>query len=154
MPEDDLQSVVDTLTLDSEVSELERLREFIEAFCGRAALPEQACYHVSVAIEELAVNSIKHGLCEPRKGAIHITLCLKDDLLHIEFSDNGIPFNPLEAPPPDLNQDLGKRPIGGLGIHLVRCLLPEIRYERRDGRNHLILIKPLDTNRGRPGRKG
>ncbi len=65
--------------------------------------------------------------------------------LHIIYSDNGVPFDPLTLPVPDLAADVGRRPIGGLGIHFVRCLIPEIRYERRDGRNYLFLTKPIEN---------
>ena len=138
-------SVEDTLTLDSDLRELERLREFIEAFCDRTALPEQIRHHLSVALEELVVNSIKHGRCDPRADAIRIELKLQGDHLQIAFSDSGIPFNPLARPAPNLGEDIGRRPVGGLGIHLVRSLMPEIRYERRDGRNCLFLSKPIES---------
>lgn len=145
MPDKQCSSEEDSLTLDSNLAELERLREFLEGFCGRAALSDQICDQLGVALEELVVNAIKHGRCDPRAGAIHIDLRRRSDHLQIAFSDTGIPFNPLAMPPPNLGEDLGRRPIGGLGIYLVRCLIPEIRYERRDGRNCLFMSKPIET---------
>ncbi len=133
------------LTLDSELTELERLREFIERFCAGASVPAQTCYHLSVALEELFVNAVKHGRCDPRRDAIRIEMRIEGDRLQIALSDNGVTFDPLSVPTPDLAADVGRRPIGGLGIHFVRCLIPEIRYERRDGRNCLFLTKPMET---------
>ncbi len=144
MPEEQDSSGRDMLTLDSDLADLERLREFVEAFCDRAALPEQIRDHLSIVLEELVVNAVKHGRCDPRAGAIHIELRLRGDRLQIAFSDSGIPFNPLTVPPPNIAEDVGRRPIGGLGIYLVRCLMPEIRYERRDDGNYLFLTKPIE----------
>lgn len=132
------------LTLDSDLAELERLQECLDAFCDRAALSEQIRYHLSLVLEELVVNAVKHGRCAPRDNAIHINLRVSGNRVQIVFSDSGIPFNPLATPAPNLAEDVGSRPIGGLGIHLVRCLMPEIRYERRDRRNYLFLAKPIE----------
>jgi anti-sigma regulatory factor (Ser/Thr protein kinase) len=144
MPEEQGSSGEDMLTLDSDLAELERVRQFTEAFCDRTALSQEMRYHLSVVLEELVVNAVKYGHCDPLADAIRIGLRLRGDHLEIAFSDSGIPFNPLAMPPPNLDEDLGRRPIGGLGIHLVRCLVPDIRYERRDGRNYLFLAKPIE----------
>ena len=144
MPDNQSNSGEGTLTLNSDLAELERLRQFIEAFCARAALSEQFRDQLSVVLEELAVNAIKHGRCDPCAGAIQISLRLQGNQLQIAFSDSGIPFNPLAIPPPNLGEDPGLRPVGGLGIYLVRCLMPEIRYERRNGRHCLFLSKPIE----------
>lgn len=154
MPEKERSSGDDGLTLDSDLAELDRLREFIEGFCDRRSLPQEICYHLSVALEELVVNVVKHGACNPPSGAIRIELRLDYDCVRITFSDNGLPFDPTAAPTPDLSEDLRRRPIGGLGIHLVRCLIPEIRYERRDGRNCLFLGKPIETGAELTRQKG
>ena len=134
-----------TLAIDSDVAELDRLREFLDAFYSRVGVPDDMGFHVAVALEELTVNAIKHGHCDPGREAIRISLEWDGACLLIEFSDNGVPFDPLSAPAPALNQAIERRPIGGLGVHLVRCLIPEIRYERRDGRNCLFLTKPIET---------
>ena len=133
----------ETLTLDSDLEELERLRGFIDAFCEREEVPEDSHYHLSLALEELVVNAMKHGVCQPRRSAIRLAMRMESGEVRITLSDTGVPFNPLEAPLPDLGQELLGRPIGGLGIHLVRCLIPSIRYERHDGRNYLYLNKPV-----------
>ncbi len=145
MPQEPVRSGEDTLTLDSDLAELDRLQEFLDAYCDRTGLPDNTRYHLILVLEELLINSVRHGRCDPRAQAIRIGLQREGDRLLIAFSDNGVPFDPSTAPPPNLTQDLLRRPIGGLGIHLVRSLVPEIRYERRDGRNCLFLAKPIET---------
>jgi serine/threonine-protein kinase RsbW len=61
----------------------------------------------------------------------------------VEVEDDGRPFDPLLVPPPDLTLPLERRPIGGLGIHLIRSLMDEVAYARHDGRNVLKMAKRL-----------
>jgi serine/threonine-protein kinase RsbW len=143
MPEEHDRSRQQELTLDSDLAELERLRAFIDDFSDRAGLPEQTRYHLNVALEELVVNAMKHGGCSPREGAIRLSMGIESGEVQMVLSDNGGSFDPLQAPPPDIHQDVLCRPVGGLGIHLVRCLIPGIRYERRGGRNYLYMTKPI-----------
>jgi anti-sigma regulatory factor (Ser/Thr protein kinase) len=65
------------------------------------------------------------------------------DSVAVEVEDDGRPFDPLQVPPPDLTLSLEQRPIGGLGIHLIRNLMDEVSYARRDGRNVLKMAKHL-----------
>ncbi len=136
------------LALDCDPAELERLRDFIDAFCKSERVPEETCYQLQVAMEELVLNAIKYGACEPRKGAIQLLIRREDNEIRADLSDCGIAFNPLEAPTPDLTGNLLDRPVGGLGIHLVRHLIPSIRYERRGNRNYLYLSKPVEPKSG------
>jgi len=66
--------------------------------------------------------------------------------LKVEVIDDGRAFNPLEVPAPDLSLAMRDRPIGGLGIHLLRELADEVKYERRDGTNRFLLTKRLSTH--------
>ena len=59
----------------------------------------------------------------------------------VQVEDEGRPFNPLEAPPVDLDAPIEGRPIGGLGIHLIRSLMDAIEYRHEDGRNVLVMRK-------------
>ena len=68
--------------------------------------------------------------------------------LRLEIADFGRVFNPLEVNPPDLSRGLADRPIGGLGVFLVRNMVDSLAYRREDGRNILSFTFPLD---GGPG---
>ena len=136
------------LELNSDIGELERLRGFIDAFCELEGVPEETCYKLQVAIEELVLNTIKYGQCDPKNGAIRVVIKRDGSEIHTSITDRGIRFNPLEAPTPDLSGSLRDRPVGGLGIHIVRHLIPSIRYERRGGRNYLYLVEPVKSESG------
>jgi serine/threonine-protein kinase RsbW len=136
-------STQEHLRLNADEAELERLTAWLDDFCERHQIPEEAHYHLNIAVEEIVLNAIKHGRCSPAQGAIGIGLSLSGPELDITITDTGIPFNPLDAPPPDLTASLADRPIGGLGIHLVRSLMNSIEYKREGGENRLHLRKDL-----------
>ena len=64
--------------------------------------------------------------------------------LRFVLEDDARPFDPLTASPPDLCSEVGQRPIGGLGIHIVRTIMDRVAYERVGDRNRLILEKDVD----------
>jgi anti-sigma regulatory factor (Ser/Thr protein kinase) len=134
-------STEEHIRLNADAEELERLTGWLDEFCERHRIPDEAHYHLNIAVEELVLNAIKHGRCSPVEGAIRIDLRLSGTELDITITDTGIPFNPLDAPPPDLTSSLADRPIGGLGVHLVRSLMNSVEYKREGGENRLRLRK-------------
>ena len=70
----------------------------------------------------------------------------EDQCLYIRIMDNGVPFDPTEAAEVDTSLSAEERPIGGLGIHLMRELMDSLNYEREDGLNILTLKKKLTDN--------
>ncbi len=135
------------LLLNSDIAELERLTAFLDAFCQSEGISDDICYQLQIALEELVINAIKYGGCEPKEGAIRLAIWKAADEVRAVLSDSGTAFNPLDAPSPDLTKSLRDRPVGGLGIHIARNLMASIRYERREGRNYLYLTKPVNSDR-------
>jgi serine/threonine-protein kinase RsbW len=133
----------DHIRLHADLAELERLTEWLDQFCERHGIPDGPHYHINVAVEEVVINAIKHGQCQPAQDAIEVDLSLTGDDLLIEIADTGVPFNPLDLPAPELGADIARRKIGGLGVHLVRSLMTSVEYERIEGRNRLRLRKTV-----------
>ena len=77
------------------------------------------------------------------EGIIEIEALIKDNSLTFKVMDSGKPFDPTSVPEVDVTKDLADRPIGGLGIHLVRKIMDEVRYSREDGRNIFTMIKNI-----------
>ena len=92
------------------------------------------------------MNVISYGGDGTHKLNISMHLSQQDDLVSMEISDDGIPYDPLTAPPPDLESELDDRPIGGLGVFLVRELMDSVEYRHEYGRNHLAVKKKLSSN--------
>src|ERR1700736_2088606 len=101
----------------------------------------QARNLVLLAIEELVTNCIEYGYDDADVHTIRIVLSIHDQYLTMTVIDDGHPFDPLTVPPPDFSVQVQDRPIGGLGIHMLRKLSDHIAYERRDGANRLTLGK-------------
>lgn len=114
-----------------------------ETWLAEQQVSFEAMYLVSLAIEELVTNCIKYGYQDANGHTIDFLLSVDEGVLSLEVVDDGNPFNPLDAPRPDLSLPPEKRPIGGLGLHLLRELADEMRYERRDGTNRLSLTKRM-----------
>src|SRR3954465_243184 len=99
---------------------------------GRAGVPlngaaiDHACRaDVRLVLEELLVNTVRHGYPDGREGTIDIHLEIRADTVRLELRDDAEAFDPLLHEPPDLPGDLADREIGGLGLHLARSIASE-----------------------------
>ena len=122
-------------------------------FADAHAVPAAIRRSVSVALDELLNNTIAYGFAGRRGGEVRIEVELRADRLCATLSDDGGPFNPFERAAPDTALSVEQRPVGGLGIHLVRRMMDEVSYHRRADRNVVILAKLL-TGAVTAGRSG
>ena len=76
-------------------------------------------------------------------GQIRVRVEIRDDRVAvITLEDRGIPFNPLKEEP-DIHLLLEDRPVGGLGIFIVRQTMDEVDYDYKNGKNVLCLKKKI-----------
>jgi serine/threonine-protein kinase RsbW len=127
--------------LVNELAAMAGLAEAVERFAAEHRLPTEAANALYVSVDEAVSNAIAHGYPDGARGEIAVRLGRQAGSVVLEIEDDGAPFDPLQALPPDLTLPLDERPIGGLGIHLIRNLMDEVSYARRDGRNVLRLVK-------------
>lgn len=130
------------ITLSAAHAELTWLQAFADGFAHECGLPDDERSRLLVILEELFTNAVTHGH-GPHSGGGNITVALRcrTGRLRISFVDDGPPFDPLAFGAPDLDAAGEERPIGGIGIHLVRSFVDQARYRRRCGRNHLDLLR-------------
>ena len=132
------------LAIPCEREQLAPLLDAIDNALLAHAVAAQLRHDLRLIAEEVACNAIDHGHCDrgasPRE--LVVSLVREDGKLHVEFRDNGHPFDPLSHPLPDLDADILDRPIGGLGVHLVRELAHSVRYAREEPYNvlHVVLL--------------
>jgi anti-sigma regulatory factor (Ser/Thr protein kinase) len=100
---------------------------------------------IRLAIEEVVVNIVKHAYPEVADGYIDVEIERHDESISLCFRDGGIPFNPLEHKAPDTSLPMDLRPMGGLGILLLRRDVDAINYEYSNNEN--ILTVSLQINK-------
>ena len=94
----------------------------------------------NLALEEAVCNVIMYAYPEGTAGTMDLDAVREGNRLQFTLSDRGKAFDPTAAPAADLTARLEDRPVGGLGIHLVRSIMDSIRYQRLDGMNVLTMI--------------
>jgi anti-sigma regulatory factor (Ser/Thr protein kinase) len=126
----------------SNADNLHYLQGEVEELGQREEWPDSLVFKVNLVLEELGLNILSYGGSgADRRPEIEIVLISEDDSLTIEVLDDGQPFNPLaDAVEPDIETILDDRPIGGLGVHLVRTLMDDLSYQRAAGRNLLKMV--------------
>jgi serine/threonine-protein kinase RsbW len=136
----------ESLELRSDEVALPCLIDFVEDFARRHGLPQIELSRLLLILEELFTNVVKYGRAgEVAATAIAVGLALKSGELTIEFSDDGPPFDPLLAPSPDLDRPVADRPVGGLGLHILRSLVDHAWYRRDGDGNHLVLSRSIGS---------
>lgn len=123
--------------------------DFADAHVLRAAVRRS----MNVVLDELLTNIVSYGLAARAGGKVTIDVELHPDRLTVTLTDNGRPFNPFGRAAPDTTLSMAERPIGGLGIHLVRQLVDEVSYHRRGDSNVVVLAKLL-AGGGTEGHRG
>ena len=106
-------------------------------------LPAKVIHDVQLALDEVVTNIVEYGYDDDDKHFIDIKFILNEQSLKIIIIDDANPYNILDKENPDTSLSLDDKPIGGLGIYLVKHLMTNIDYDYRDGKNHLLLTKSL-----------
>lgn len=127
------------LTIEPDMQQLAQLNDQLERRLADQGVHEERVDQVRLIVEELASNAILHGQCTQ----LRVSLRLKEDALELELDDAGRAFNPCAGPDPDLDAPLESRPVGGLGLFMVRKLADQMQY-RRDADRNIVSITLLD----------
>ena len=130
------------IVLKNQPREKQKVVHALEQFGRDHQLPAAIVQAADLALEEHLTNLMSYALTDNREHEIKIRFML-DSHFMIEVEDDGPPFNPLQLPAVDITVPLERRPIGGLGIHLMRRFMDEIEYQSEGGRNVLRMRKRL-----------
>ena len=132
-----------SITLSNDMESVSHLSAFVEEVAEAVGFDAPMVMNLNLAVEEAVVNVINYAYPEGTKGNINIEACANDVRLKFTITDTGIPFDPTAIKDADTSLSAEERPIGGLGIYLVRQLMDSINYEYADGHNVLTLRKKL-----------
>lgn len=132
------------LLVESKIEDVEVVMKFVESELQSLGCSDDAWMQIKLAIDEIFGNICYYAYGSD-SGPVKVSVGMSEDnkSVLLTFSDSGIPYDPLEADIPDVELDGDERPIGGLGIFLVRELMDDITYEYKDGNNILCLIKTI-----------
>lgn len=127
------------LIVPGEIARVEDLNTSLEAVLTRHGIDAGVRGDVRLIVEELASNAIEYGGdgVDVGQHELSVDIGMDGDLLTLRFRDQGAPFDPLSAQTPDLEADILDRPIGGLGLYLIRQIAESMHYERIDDCNLL-----------------
>jgi anti-sigma regulatory factor (Ser/Thr protein kinase) len=129
------------MTIANRLSEVARLATAIETFGAAHGLHDDVVFAFNLALDEVLTNTISYGYDGVGERDIRVRLGVRAGVVQAQVEDDGRPFNPLNVPPPDLDAPLEDRPIGGLGLHIVRSLMDDVEYRHDGARNILTLRK-------------
>ncbi len=132
-----------SLTLPNDVQTIGQLSEFVEGVCEELEFDMEETMSMNLALEEAVVNVMNYAYPSGTVGQVQIVAEANDQRLKFTIIDSGSPFDPTAKEDVDTTLSAEDRPVGGLGIFLVRQLMDSINYERIDGQNVLTLRKRL-----------
>jgi len=127
----------------SDAAHLPALTEFLRNFWSETGLPTVEAVPFELALEEVFMNVVMHGSQGGRVPRVEVSVALVEGGVTLIVEDDGPPFDPLSLLAPNVTASLEERPIGGLGVFLVRQMMDSVRYQRRDARNQLQMTKQL-----------
>ncbi len=135
---------MEELTIEATVANIAAVTEFVDRKLEAFDCPLRVQMHIDVAIDELFGN-IAHYAYAPGTGPATVRVEVEEDPMAVvvTFIDRGKPFDPLERGAPDVTLSAEDRPIGGLGVFLVRKTMDDMSYEYKDGQNILRIRKKL-----------
>src|SRR5499426_4163514 len=126
-----------TITLTNRLAELERLSSFVDQFGEQNGVGARDLFAIKLALDEVVTNVIRYAHDDGGEHEIVVRLGREGGEIAAEVEDEGRPFDPLQVEAPDLTAPLEQRPVGGLGIHLVREMTDRLEYRRQGDHNVL-----------------
>lgn len=137
-----------TYVVPNDLLAIPRLLGQLAAFFSQHSMAREDVEGVDVVIDEILTNTIGYAFTDGKAHEVYVNLTAEAGELVIEVRDDGVPFDPLGVPPPDLSDDIDLRQVGGLGVHFIRTVMDKVDYRRATGWNVLTLHKHLKQMTG------
>jgi anti-sigma regulatory factor (Ser/Thr protein kinase) len=130
------------LNILAKVANLDEVIAFLDDIMEKHQIAQKIRTQLDIAVEEIFVNIAHYGY--PKEdGTAQICVTLENNCFFIRFRDQGTPYDPLQKKDPDITLSADDRPIGGLGIFMVKKSMDDVSYEYKDGCNVLLIKKQL-----------
>ncbi len=128
---------MERLKLPATLPSLAAFRDFVSQAAFAAGVGPQLLLKIEIVLEELLVNHVMHAYGSGEGDSEVVCFRKEPAMFCVQVIDHGPPFDPLQRPTPDLELAPESRPVGGLGIYLVKSMSSEVTYERDADRNVL-----------------
>ena len=132
------------ITVDAMIENMNTVTAFVDDFLDQIDCPMKSRIQINIVIDEIFGN-ICHYAYKDSVGAVTVRVESGNTpkAVFLTFTDNGIPYNPLDTEDPDITLSSEERKIGGLGIYLVKKNMDEMKYEYVNQQNRLWMEKRL-----------
>lgn len=135
-----------SITLSNNIEQVPQLADFVDMVCEEIGIDMSVAIQINLAMEEAVVNVMSYAYPVGTEGDVTVDASIDGGQLQFVITDSGIAFDPTAKEEVDTTLTAEERPIGGLGIHLVRQLMDSVDYQRIDGKNILTLHKKIDQS--------
>lgn len=137
------ESMTYSLTINNKVEEVARLEPFIEEVGEGLGIAPDKIFQLNLALDEALSNSVNYAYGSG-EGEITLEAEREGDDVIFRLIDEGVEFDPTnEGDNVDTTSSAEDRPIGGLGVFLIKQMMDSVSYERKDGRNILTMTKKI-----------
>ena len=132
------------IKITNRLEEVPQMMASIEDICTEEGIDEMTILGINLALEEAVVNVVNYAYPEGTVGDIEMEVNADEKAITFILRDHGKPFDPTAAKEVDITLSAEERQIGGLGIHLIRNYMDEVKYDYCDGQNVLTLVKNIE----------
>jgi len=132
-----------TVRITNQRDQIDTVRKFFDDYSKENKLTEKTVHDIQMALDELLTNIVNYGYEDSDEHKIDVRFGINDDAVRVEIIDDSKPYNILEKENPDISLSVEDKPIGGLGIFLIKKLMSNVDYYTKEGKNHLVMTKEL-----------
>lgn len=132
-----------TLNIHNNIAEISQLAPFLDEVAEAYGIAPDVSFKLNLALDEALANSISYAYPEGTEGSITLEAGMDGGELLFNLIDQGTPFDPTKEGDVDITLSVEERPIGGLGIFLIKQMMDSVTYKRVDNKNILELRKKI-----------
>lgn len=140
---DPVMKIEKEIRITNDLAEISSLAEFVEELCAELSVSDELTMNINLALEEAVANIIMYAYPSQEQHDILLRATISPSQLVFLLTDNGQSFDPTEVEDANISLSIEERPLGGLGIFLIRSIMNEVSYQRLDGENRLTMKKDL-----------
>lgn len=139
------QDITHTITLANQINELDQIHATLVELGSTWSIPAKLITTINLALEEAFTNTVNYAFQDDQLHHIEIKFIKKAKTLEIIMVDDGFAYDPTQNDDPPTDLPAPDRPVGGLGIFLIKKLMDGVDYQRKDNKNSLKLIKHINN---------